>query len=185
MVASPTEAIQFYVHGYYKTIPLECQVLLFNGYKYTLPSIDYFMYNNDSLHFLTGSEVLYLIDANAFMSMLEELADEIPPELYDGLCGGISMSMECKPSPYAKNNDLFIAGEYTYDSRLGSRITIYYGSFMRLYGSMTPDAMKTRLRKTLRHEFRHHIEHKSGFRDLEVEDEIFISQYLKRAEHMS
>lgn len=120
-----------------------------------------------------------MVDANTFMSMLEDLADEIPLQLYEGLNGGIAMSMECKLSPYAKNNDLFIAGEYTWDSRLGCHITIYYGSFMRLYGHLDEQALKSRLRKTLRHEFRHHIERRSGYRDLEVEDELYIARYLK------
>ena len=126
-------------------------------------------------------EVLPLIDANTFLLLLGKLADEIPPCLFEGLDGGIAMSMECKLSPYAKNNDLFIAGEYFYDSRLGSHITIYYGSFMRLYGRLDTPALKKQMRKTLRHEFRHHIERRSGFRDLEVEDEIFIANYIKQS----
>ena len=45
------------------------------------------------------------------MSMLEDLADEIPPELYDGLCGGISYVYGVQTALSAKNNDLLLPGE--------------------------------------------------------------------------
>jgi hypothetical protein len=38
--------------------------------------------------------------------------------------------------------------------------------------------MTVKVREVLRHEFRHHLEGLSGLRDLEVEDDIFLRNYL-------
>ena len=41
---------------------------------------------------------------------------------------------------------------------MGNYIKIYYGSFERLFGHLSDEDMEKELRKTLRHEFRHHLE---------------------------
>lgn len=61
---------------------------------------------------------------------------------------------------------------------MGRGIIIYYGSFARLLGNLNETELKEEMRKTLRHEFRHHMEGLAGERGLEKEDEKDLSDYL-------
>ena len=54
---------------------------------------------------------------------------------------------------------------------------LYYGSFSRVFRRLSPEALERQMRKTLRHEFRHHLESLSGLRDLEVQDELELHRY--------
>ena len=119
-----------------------------------------------------------MIEVEEFLEIIEELSEEIPQEFFEGLNGGVRVSEECKTNRHAVDNDLFVLGEYHRSRAMGNHIIIYYGSFMRLYGYFTKEELKNRARKTLRHEFRHHLEGRSGLKDLEVEDEIYLRQYL-------
>lgn len=119
-----------------------------------------------------------MIEIEEFLEIIEELSEEIPSEFFEGLNGGVRVLEECKINPHAVNDDLIILGEYHHSSIMGSHIVIYYGSYMRLYGYLSREELKKRLRKTLRHEFRHHLERRSGLKDLEVEDEIYLREYL-------
>ena len=114
--------------------------------------------------------------------MLDEIAAEIPQELYRELNGGIMLLPESRMNPAGRNNDLYIMGEYHRGGNLGRFITIYYGSFMQVYGYLGRDALKEQLRKTLKHEFIHHIESLAGEKGLEIKDEQFIKDYLKRTQ---
>ena len=111
--------------------------------------------------------------------MLDELAEELPQEFFTELNGGIILLPQAEMHPKSKNNDLYVMGRYYNSSDMGRRIEIYYGSFARLYGNSSPDRLRQELRKTLRHEFRHHLEGLSGERGLEVEDEVYIAEYLR------
>ena len=112
--------------------------------------------------------------------MLDELARELPEDFYRELSGGIILVPEAKKSPVKGADGLSILGEYHRNSNLGRYIVIYYGSFMRVYGHLNQDAFKNELRKTLRHEFRHHVESLAGERGLEYEDAKFINDYLNK-----
>ena len=57
---------------------------------------------------------------------------------------------------------------------------IYYGSFAAVYGYEGPEELRERVRKTILHEFRHHLESLAGERGLEVEDAIRLADYRKR-----
>ncbi|MDD3744865.1 MAG: metallopeptidase family protein [Anaerostipes sp.] len=118
------------------------------------------------------------MELERFYEILNQLADELPEELCEGLSGGIILKEECKESPHAKQHDLFIRGEYI-RSNLGCQIVIYYGSFMHLHGYMEEENLIKEMRKVLRHELRHHVEYRSGWRDLEEEDKQFLEKYLK------
>ena len=61
---------------------------------------------------------------------------------------------------------------------MGNQIVIYYGSFMRLYSNAPAQKLESELRAVLRHEFRHHMENRAGERDLEIEDERWLREYL-------
>jgi Uncharacterized protein conserved in bacteria len=112
--------------------------------------------------------------------MLDEIAIEIPQELYRELNGGIMLLPESKLNPAGRNNELYILGEYHKGGGLGRFITIYYGSFMQVYGYLGKESMKEQLKKTLKHEFIHHIESLAGEKGLEIKDAQFIAEYLKR-----
>jgi len=124
---------------------------------------------------------MYTIDETEVI--LNEIAEEIPVEFYKHLNGGIVLREEIKLHPQNVGDDLFIMGEYITHPHLGKFIAIYYGSFIKIHGSASPDHYREELRKVLKHEFRHHLEGLAGFADLEVEDRSEIEAYLKKWEH--
>ena len=84
---------------------------------------------------------------------------------------------------YARGNDLYTLGKYQVFSGV-RQITMFKGSFDRLFPQIDPDAAKEILRNVLRHEIRHHLESLGGVRDaasLEAEDERKKQAYLARA----
>ena len=52
------------------------------------------------------------MEYDRFQEILQEEAEKIPEKFYEGLNGGVIISEETKLSPYAQNNDLYIAGQY-------------------------------------------------------------------------
>jgi len=110
--------------------------------------------------------------------MLDEIAVELPQEFYKELNGGIILLPEKKLHSEYKKNDMYILGEYYPNGNLGRYIVIYYGSFSEIYGHLTKDWLKEQLKKTLKHEFRHHLESLGGLRDLEIEDDQYIADYI-------
>lgn len=118
------------------------------------------------------------ITIERMMEILDELAEELPQELYYDLSQGILVKDEAKFSPHSKaGHPLYIMGEYV-RSRLGKQILIYYGSFAAVYGRSDEEQIRQRLRETLRHEFRHHWEYMAGERELELRDLEFLRKYL-------
>lgn len=109
--------------------------------------------------------------------ILNKLADELPQEFFKDLNGGINLSEETKMQPASIAPNLYIMGQYSTDPFLGRRITIFYGSFEHAYGHCSREVYENELRKTLRHEFRHHLEGLGRLRDLEVQDEIELAKY--------
>lgn len=112
-------------------------------------------------------------------AMLEQIAETIPAELYKELNGGILLLPQAKMSPHAVADDLYILGEYQSGGSMGRLIKIYYGSFEKLFGHLEEEAFKERLKKTLFHEFTHHLESLAGARDLEIEDARQLARYRK------
>lgn len=106
--------------------------------------------------------------------MLDEIGMEIPEEVYRGLNGGVFFSEETMYHP--EGQDLIIMGQYI-QGPLGKSIVIYYGSFMKRFGWMPSDLLKEELRKTLYHEFVHHLETLAGENDLVIEDQVFLQKY--------
>jgi Uncharacterized protein conserved in bacteria len=124
-----------------------------------------------------GKQMISIDEVN---DILDEIAESLPPEFYKELNGGILLLPDEKISPYAVGNDLWILGEYTRNNLSGRYITIYYGSFMKLFGGLDRDALAEKLRETLVHEFTHHLESLAGERGLEVWDEEQLRDYLDR-----
>jgi predicted Zn-dependent protease with MMP-like domain len=122
-----------------------------------------------------------MVDIDRFFEILTELCDELPEEFFHELHQGVLLSEQIKISPYARSDDMFIMGEYR-RAYYGNQITIYYGSFARAYPNLDEEALRNRLRETVRHEFRHHMEHLSGMYgadSLEREDQIRLRRYLR------
>ena len=112
--------------------------------------------------------------------ILDEIADMFPEELYRELNGGIILLPEVKLNTISRNNDLYILGEYHKGGSMGRYITIYYGSFLQVYGYLEKEALKQQLEHTLKHEFTHHLESLAGERGLETKDAQYIADYLNR-----
>ena len=128
------------------------------------------------------------MDIDGFQDALDEVAEEIPPDLLRQLNGGIIVLPDLKYHHKALDRDLFIMGEYHVQiPGMGRYIVMYYGSFERVFGASTPNRCKRlrkELRKTLIHELRHHIESLSGVKDLEYEDERSLeAYYLRKKNH--
>jgi hypothetical protein len=107
--------------------------------------------------------------------MLEDVAQNLPKEIYAELNGGVNLLPDEKAHP--SGNGMFVLGEYHRDAYLGRFINIYYGSFIRVFAHLPPDQFKERLRSTLAHEFTHHLESMAGERDLEIEDAVRLYKY--------
>ncbi|MFV0362277.1 MAG: metallopeptidase family protein [Suipraeoptans sp.] len=121
-----------------------------------------------------------MVSIEEFREMLDELAAEIPAEFYVDLNGGILLKEEVKIHPKSRGEDLKIMGEYVRSRYMGRLINIYYGSFMEVYGNLSYNVLRERVNDTLRHELTHHLESLAGYKDLEVEDEVFLHRYLER-----
>lgn len=113
--------------------------------------------------------------------MLDEIADNMPYELYRDLNGGLSLLPQSKVHPQARNNDLLILGEYIRNS-LGNAIVFYYGSIERVYGHLPKDRIYNELVRILHHEVRHHNEYLAGVDDLADWDKDQIDKYLENNE---
>jgi len=110
--------------------------------------------------------------------ILDEIAEEFPKEFYKDLNGGIILLPEKKMHKRSMDDDLYILGEYHYDRNLGRFISVYYGSVSQLYGNLSKNDLKVQLKTIIKHEFRHHLESMSGERDLEIEDEQHLAEYI-------
>lgn len=118
-----------------------------------------------------------MVSIDEFEKILSEITDELPEDFFVNLNGGIRLIPEAKIHPAAVSSDLYIMGEYHYDSVMGRYISIYYGSFMRTCSFLPLPALRERIAHTLKHEFRHHLESQGGQRDLEIIDDTQIQEY--------
>lgn len=122
-----------------------------------------------------------MVSIDEFEKILSEITDELPEDLFVNLNGGIRLIPEAKIHPESVKNDLYIMGEYHYDSVMGRYISIYYGSFMRTCGYLPLPVLRERIAHTLKHEFRHHLESQGGQRDLEIIDDTQIQEYKNQS----
>lgn len=111
--------------------------------------------------------------------ILSEIIDDIPKAFFDELNGGIVLLDQAKLHPDSKpSRPLYIMGEYVID-RLGRQIKIYYGSFKKVHDPISTEQLTELLKKTLIHEFVHHLEGRAGLKGLEIEDAIYLKRYLE------
>ena len=129
-----------------------------------------------------------MISTEEYRNIISDLIEELPDEFFRELSGGVVVS-EGLPIPnYARGNDLYILGQYQIFSRI-RQITMFKGSFDRVYPHADTNEAREILRGVLRHEMRHHLESLGGVHDassLEAEDErkkqAYIAQHAPSAE---
>ena len=114
-----------------------------------------------------------------FEEKTRELLTRLPEEFFKDLNGGVVVEEGEKLSEYAEDNDLYVLGIYMRSTGMGRQIRLYYGSFLRIVPH-TKEAFEAQLWKTIRHEFRHHLETKAGIKDLEIEDREFIAGHMAK-----
>lgn len=107
--------------------------------------------------------------------ILDEVYEEFPEPLFQGLNGGILLLEDELPNPEA-GEDVYIMGEYCRDE-LGRYINIYYGSFAALLFDEPREVWVEELRTTLRHELTHHVEGLAGERSLEYKDSAQLAAF--------
>jgi len=123
-----------------------------------------------------------MISYDELGKLLDEIADELPEDLYRELNGGMVLLPDIKLHPESNETDnLYILGQYhNQPLGLGRYITIYYGSLMRVYPNHSPASLKEELRKVVFHEFFHHLESLAGERSLEIKDAEDLAKYKLR-----
>ena len=123
-----------------------------------------------------------MISFEEYRDIMSELMDELPDEFFRELSGGVVASEATVIPDYAQGNDLFTLGKYQIFSRV-RQITMYKGSFDRVYPHADACEAREILRGVLRHEIRHHLESMGGIHDdssLEAADEREKRTYLSK-----
>lgn len=112
--------------------------------------------------------------------LLDEMAEEFPEALFDGLNGGVNLLEEALPDPDFPPGEMYILGEYCHDL-LGCYINLYYGSFAALAEKedWDEDTWDDELYTTLSHELTHHIEDRGGLHALDDRDAEELQQYRR------
>lgn len=116
-----------------------------------------------------------------FNRLADEVADEVPPEFFRELNGGIIL--QTAPKLHHRSvpgAPLYVMGEYCRSRMMGRHINLFYGSLNAAYGSCSDEEMKAHIRATLFHEFRHHLESLGGRRELEEEDARRLWAYRRK-----
>ncbi len=130
--------------------------------------------------FMQGGKPGPVISAEDYRTIVSELMDELPEEFFRGLNGGVVVSDRTVIPEYARNEDLYIMGQYRVSAGI-RQIVLFRGSFDRAYPGADRAQARSVLRRILRHEFRHHLESRGGVRgasSLEAEDERKKQAYL-------
>jgi len=113
--------------------------------------------------------------------MLDEIASQLPEEVFRQLNGGVSLLPETKRSAADPDGGLFTLGEYRRD-QMGRYIVLYYGSIRIVHGNDSPEELRANLKRILTHELTHHLESLAGDRELEIMDEMDLDEYLQGKE---
>ena len=114
--------------------------------------------------------------------LLDEMAEQFPEALFDGLNGGVNLLEEAVPDPEFPAGEMYILGEYCEDA-LGRYINLYYGSFAALAEkeNWDEDDWQDELYTTFSHELTHHMERRGGLDALDDWDAEELAQW--RAEY--
>ena len=97
-----------------------------------------------------------------FTEIAEEELALLPEYVHEELNGGVLTDPGMYLHPGRVADDLYILGTYTTDPVMGKQIVLYYGSFMATIRGAGEEEIRAKIRETLRHEFRHHLETRAG-----------------------
>lgn len=128
-----------------------------------------------------------VMDIEKFTQIADEEAKKMPQEFYKELTGGIIIDEKEYLSENAVKNDLFVLGQY-HTGQTGKWITLYYGSFIKVFSYLNEDEMREQIAHTIKHEFRHHLENLAGIHgkdSLEAEDRKQYYEYISKHETVS
>ena len=120
-----------------------------------------------------------MISIDEMSLLLDEIAEELPQEVFRELNGGVSLLQETKHSVSDPDGGLYTLGEYRRD-QMGRYIVLYYGSICAVHGYKTREELRSSLKKLLTHELTHHMESLAGARDLEIKDKRYLEDYFQR-----
>ncbi len=114
--------------------------------------------------------------------ILDGMAEEFPPALFDELNGGVNLLEQALPDPEFPEGEMYILGEFCNDL-LGRYINLYYGSFAALAEreEWTEEDWREELWTTLSHELTHHMESRGGLHALDDADAEELQRW--RAEY--
>ena len=101
------------------------------------------------------------ISYETFKRIMAEELDLLPRYCFDELTGGVLAEERAMLSPDRVADDLYVLGLYTW-SMLGKQVKLFYGSFTEVIGPAAEDVYREKIRETIRHEFRHHMETRAG-----------------------
>lgn len=119
-----------------------------------------------------------VFSASEFQLAADRIVDSLPSEFFKGLNGGVVISDGHKLHAKSRaERPLYVLGEYRHGGGQGAYIILYYGSFVRVHGSLRGQALEEEVRRVILHEFRHHLENRAGEHDLEYEDEAYLAEY--------
>ncbi len=117
-----------------------------------------------------------------FMDIVNEEMALLPEYVFENLNGGVVVDPAAYLHPARAQDDLYILGTYTCSGILGRQILLYYGSFMVVMGNTEERYIRLQIRRTLRHEFLHHLETNAGITgrgSLAEEDHNAMIQYFE------
>jgi len=118
-----------------------------------------------------------------FSEIAEEELALLPDYAKKELNGGVVADQNEYLHPARMEDDLYILGTYSVDPVMGKQIVLYYGSFVESLRDAGEAIYRTRIRETLRHEFRHHLETRAGLfgkGTLVAEDKEKMMSYYRK-----
>ena len=104
-----------------------------------------------------------MISIERFNEIVEEELALLPEYVFEELNGGVIVDEKINLHPKRMADDLYIMGTYSTSPVMGKQIVLYYGSFARTMPYADEDTLRLKIRDTIRHEFRHHMETRAGF----------------------
>ena len=96
-----------------------------------------------------------------FVEIAREETALLPSYVFEELDGGVVADPNVYLHPGRLSDDLYVMGTYS-QGIYGSQIVLYYGSFQATMPFASTEQMRKKIRETVRHEFRHHLETRAG-----------------------
>lgn len=117
-----------------------------------------------------------------FVEIAREETALLPSYVFEELDGGVVADPNVYLHPGRLSDDLYVMGTYS-QGIYGSQIVLYYGSFQATMPFASTEQMRKKIRETVRHEFRHHLETRAGIfgkDSLIEEDREEMKKYYER-----